>query len=63
MFGLLKDLGKVAGSIVGAISGTIIGVSASIVAEALGITEAMVNEARSSGCETYEEIKDFFDIN
>lgn len=55
MFGFLGDIVKMVGTVVG----TVIGVPVAIVAETLGITIDMVNEAKRAGCETYEEIRDF----
>lgn len=62
MFGLLGDMAKGLRSIVGVAVGSIVGVSSIIVATTLGITTEMVDEARAAGCNTYEEIKDFFDL-
>ena len=59
MFGIFKEI---AGA-VGTITGTIIGVPVALVAEALEIPKAIVKEAKEAGCETYEEIRKFFDVN
>lgn len=60
MFGLLGDLAKGVGNIVGTITGTIIGVSTAVIAETLGITISMVEKAKEAGCESYEEIRNFY---
>ena len=57
MFGILRDIGKLAGAIVG----TVVGIPAAVVAETLSIPAAAVKEAMEAGCETYEEIRDYFD--
>jgi len=57
MFDFLGDLAKGVGKIVGTATGLVIGLPLSVVAEALGITAAMVKEAMDAGCETYEEIR------
>ncbi len=54
--GLLRGVA----SIVGAVTGTVIGVASVVVSEALGITVAMVDKAKEAGCETYEEIKEYW---
>lgn len=54
--GLFKDL---AGAI-GSVTGSILAVPAAMVAETLGLTEEMVKKAKDAGCETYEEIREFF---
>ena len=56
--GILDGLGKLVGTVVG----TVVGVPLAVVGKALGITANMVKEAKDAGCETYEEIKDFFDL-
>ena len=48
------------GKIVGTVTGGILGIASATVATALGITEDMVEEAKEAGCETYEEVKEFF---
>lgn len=58
IFGFLGDIAKGVGSIVG----SIVAIPVAIVAETLGITVEMVKEAKEAGCETYEEIRDFFDL-
>ena len=62
MFGFLGDLAKGVGKVVGTVVGTIVGVPLIVVSEALGISVKMVIEAKNAGCETYDEIKDFFDL-
>jgi len=65
MFDFLGDLARGAGKIVGVAVGSVVGVSSVIIANTLGITVEMVEEAREAreaGCETYEEIKEFFDL-
>ena len=59
MLGFLNDITKGIGNVIGTITGTIIGVSVTIIAETLGITIDMVNEATKAGCTTYEEIRTF----
>lgn len=60
MFDFLGDIAKGVGSVVGTVTGLVVGIPLSIVAETLGMTEKMVKQAKDSGCETYEEIKDFW---
>lgn len=61
MFGdILKDIAGITGSIIGTVTGSIIGVSAAIIATTLGITVEMVKKAKEAGCESYEEIQDFY---
>jgi hypothetical protein len=62
MFGLIKDLAGIAGSVVGAVVGSIVGLSTSVVAGALGVTASAAQEAIDSGCETYEEVRDFLNL-
>jgi len=62
MFDFVEDLAKGIGTVIGTATCLIIGVPMLVIAETLGITVKMVKEAKDSGCETYEEIKDFFDI-
>lgn len=54
--GLLGDIFKT----VGAITGSILAVPLVVIAETLNITTDMVKEAKDAGCETYEEIRNFF---
>ena len=60
MFDLLGDMAKGIGKTIGVASGLIVGVPLIVIAETLGITVKMVQEAIDSGCETYEEIKEFW---
>ena len=62
MFGMLDDLAKGVGKIIGTATGLVIGVPLLVIAETLGITTTMVKEAKDAGCETYEEIKEFFNL-
>ena len=62
MFDLLGDLAKGAGNIIGTAVGSVVGVSSAVISVALGITTDMVDEAKDAGCETYDEIRDFFDL-
>ena len=62
MFDFLGDIARGVGSVIGAVTGTIIGVPVHIIAQGLGITKDMVQEAINEGCTTYEEVKDFFDL-
>lgn len=62
MFDLLGDLARGIGNIVGTGVGAIAGVSSVVIATTLGITAEMVDEAREAGCETYEDVRDFFDL-
>jgi hypothetical protein len=61
MFGLLGDLASGLGKIIGVATGVVIGIPLQVVATTLGFTVEMVKEAMEAGCETYEEIKDFWD--
>jgi hypothetical protein len=61
MFGLFGDLARGAGRIIGTATGLVAGISLQVIAETLGFTVEMVKEAKEAGCETYEEIKDFWD--
>lgn len=56
--GILDGLGRLVGTVVG----TVVGVPLAVIGKTLGITTDMVKEAKDAGCETYEEIKDFFDL-
>ena len=60
--GILDDLTGGLGKLVGTVVGTVVGVPLAIVAKTLGITVDMAKEAKDAGCETYEEIKEFFDL-
>lgn len=59
MFGILKDIASMAGDIVG----TVVGVPLAIVAETLEVPVEFVKSAKDSGCETYEDIRDWIDDN
>ena len=61
MFDFLGDMAKGIGKIVGTATGLVIGIPLKVIAETLGFTTKMVKEAMDAGCETYEEIKDFWD--
>lgn len=61
MFGFLSDMAKGVGQVIGVGVGSILGVSSVLIANTLGITVDMVEQAREAGCETYEEIRDFFE--
>lgn len=63
MFRLLGDIVKTATNVVGTVTGTIIGTSVGIVASTLGITIDAVKEARKAGCESYEEVKEFYKLD
>lgn len=60
MFDLLGDMAKGFGKIIGTATGLVIGLPLSVIAETLGFTTEMVKEAMDAGCETYEEIKEFW---
>lgn len=62
MFDLLGDMAKGVGRIIGTATGLIVGVPLIVIAETLNITADMVKEAKDAGCETYDEIKEFFDL-
>ena len=62
MFDLLGDLAKGVGNVIGVAVGSVIGISSVVIGTTLGITADMVDEAKEAGCETYEEIRDFFDL-
>ncbi len=61
MFDLLGDMAKGIGKIVGTATGLVVGIPLKVISEALGFTTEMVKEAIDAGCETYEEIKDFWE--
>ena len=60
MFDLLGDMAKGIGKVIGTATGLVVGLPLSVVAETLGFTTKMVKEAMDAGCETYEEIRDFW---
>lgn len=62
MFDFLDDMARGAGRIIGVAVGSVVGISSVVIAGALGITTEMVDEAREAGCETYDEIRDFFEL-
>ena len=57
---MLGDLFRPLGEVVGVVFGTVVGLSAAVVAEGLDITTAMAQEAMDAGCETYDEVREFF---
>jgi DNA polymerase I-like protein with 3'-5' exonuclease and polymerase domains len=63
MFDSLGDIFRSVGKIVGTIVGPIIGIPVHIIAETLGITKEMAQEAIDAGCESYGEVRDFFDLD
>jgi len=62
MFDLLDDMARGLGRIAGIAIGSVVGISSVVIANTLGITVAMVEEAKEAGCETYEEIREFFEL-
>lgn len=65
MFGLLSDVVKGIGEVVGAtlgVAGSILQLPIDVISETLDITKEMVIEAKEAGCETYQDIRNFFDI-
>lgn len=60
MFDLLGDMARGLGKVVGTATGVVIGLPLSVISETLGLTTEMVEEAMDAGCETYEEINDFW---
>lgn len=60
MFDFLGDMAKGFGRVIGTATGVIIGVPLSVISETLGITVDMVKEAKDAGCETYEEIRNYW---
>ena len=61
MFDFLGDMAKGIGNVIGTATGVVVGIPLSVISKTLGITADMVKEAMDSGCETYEEIKKFWD--
>lgn len=59
----LGDLAKGLGSIIGAATGLVIGLPVKVIATTLGITADMVKKALNAGCESYEDIKKFYDLD
>lgn len=62
MFDFLDDMAEGLGKILGTATGLVIGIPVHVIAATLGITVTMVKEAMSAGCETYEEIRDFWKL-
>lgn len=60
MFGLFGDMARDIAGAVGTVTGTILAVPVAVVAETMGITVEMVKEAKEAGCETYEQIREYF---
>lgn len=60
---MIGDILKGIGSIVGAVTGSVIGLSVAVIATTLGITAAMVKEAIDAGCESYEDIRKYHDLD
>ena len=56
VFGILRDIAGIAGEVVG----SVLAIPAAIVAETLSIPLAAVRAAKEAGCETYEEIRDYY---
>ena len=56
VFGILRDIASIAGEIVG----SVVAIPAAIVAETLSIPLAAVKAAKEAGCETYQEIRDYY---
>ncbi len=63
MFDFIGDIFRGVGKVVGTIVGPIIGIPVHIVAETLGITKEMAQEAIDAGCESYEEVRDYFNLD
>ena len=57
MFDLLGDMARGVGRLVG----SVVALPVAVVAESLNLTTEMVEEAINAGCETYEEIRDYFE--
>jgi len=53
---LIRDIRRAIGE------DSIMGIPPNIIAENMNITISMVKEAQREGCDTYEEIREFFDI-
>lgn len=60
MFDFLDDMAKGIGKVIGTATGIVFGIPISVIAETLGFTTEMVKEAMDAGCETYEEIREFW---
>jgi len=63
MFGLLEDVAKGVAGLVGMVVGPVVGISIDVIAGTLGITVLMVAEAIKAGCESYEDIRDYHNLN
>lgn len=61
--GFFDEIAKGIGSVVGVVTGSILSIPILVIAETLNITKSMVKEAKDAGCETYEEIKEFFELD
>ena len=59
--GLLDGLFDIVGGAIN-LTGSIVGLSLGTVAKALNISETMVKTAKDAGCETVEEIKEFWNL-
>lgn len=59
--GLFGDMAKGLGKIVGTATGLVVGIPLHVIAKTLGFTVEMVKEAMDAGCETYEEIKEYWE--
>lgn len=60
---MLGDVFRGAGKLIGTVTGPIIGVSVDIIANTLNITTQMAQEAINAGCESYEEIRSYWDLD
>lgn len=67
MFGLIGGLVKAtvdtAAGVTGLVTGTVMGVAHPIVANTLDITVGMVKRAIEDGCESYDDIRDYYDLD
>lgn len=54
---------KELGNFIGTLTGAVLGVPLAIIAETLQIPIEAVKAAKEAGCETYEEIREFFNSN
>ena len=63
MFGLLSDLVELTGSVIGVVVGTVVGVSVTVIATTLGISIVLVQQALDAGCESYEDIRRYHDLD
>lgn len=60
---MIFSLIKTVTDTVGTIAGSIIGLSIAVIAETLGVAESAVERAKEAGCTTYEEIREFLNID